>query len=224
MINIDEENLISEMSKCSEEELMRILYVIHPSRPLTVEVISLLIDRGYVTKDKKLQDLLIITLSTNLDLFLEVAESKLNKSLRDNCFTLPIVSLSGFEFEELTDFIEIVICSNGLRLLDKLLFIIANGNLPFKVKLFYFKCCCSIMTYNDNLSDDIILNHVIALIKIAEINRNNLWVKYKMCEFLSRMKFKESFDYLNYLKNCDNSTNIRMIASIAIDSLAKLEK
>lgn len=224
MVDVDEENLISEMSKCSEEELMKILYVIHPNKPLTSEVINLLIDRGYTTKDKKLQNLLVITLSTNLDLFLEVAESKLNKSLRDNCFTLPIVSLSGFEFEEVTDFIEIVICSNGLRLLDKLLFSIANGSLPFKVKLFYFKCCCSIMTYNNNLSDEIILDHVIILIKIVKINNSNLWLKYKICEFLSRMKFEESFDYLDYLKNCDDSANIRMIASIAIDSLAKLGK
>lgn len=224
MVNIDEEVLVSDISKCSEEELMKILYVIHPNRPLTSEVVNLLIDRGYITKDKKLRDLLVITLSTNLDLFLEVAESKLDKSLRDNYFTLPVISLSGFAFEELTDFIEIVICSNGLRLLDKLLFYIASGSVSFKVKLFYLKCCCSILLYNDNLSDKIILDHVIVLIKIAKLNHNSLWVKYKMCEFLSRMKFKESFDYLNFLKNYDDSTNIRMIASIAIDSLARLEK
>lgn len=66
---MDEENLISEMSKCSEEELMKILYVIHPNKPLTSEVINLLIDRGYTTKDKKLQNLLVITLSTNLTIY-----------------------------------------------------------------------------------------------------------------------------------------------------------
>lgn len=62
------------------------------------------------------------------------------------------------------------------------------------------------------------LDHIIILIKIAELNNSNLWIKYKICEFLSRMKFKESFDYLDYLKNCDDSANISfcMIASIRI--------